>query len=598
MRDNADTGILITSTANSGALLSDDVVYGNGIRGIALSGAGDTISSSTVYGNGTSNDGYAGIEAYSSDSLVTGSVVFSNVYTGIDSQGTVTDSTAFGNGQNEIEMYGGTVMGSLVYGETSSNGGRGGLVLERASLGEDNVATLNVDGIFVEVGSTATNNRSDANSDAGITVGSTPSYVTAVLRGNTIYGNGQGIDGSLYANSGTVSGSAVIDNNLIYQNTTAGIDFESGTNVAYENNTIQQAGGPAIAVTQYGNNEDIENNIFLVSGSPAVTVDATSESNAFSNYNLFDLTAGGTVGSFGGLGYATLAAWSYELGFDQSSTLGDPGLIDPAGPDGVAGYAPVTGATPTVIDSTDAGFTVTGATTTRADGVGGSAVVIAAGSSATASWTFTGLVAGESYQLAATWPGSSQNAYGDGDYVVADAQGHILAGNVFNQANPPSSSKVALPDNYAEIGSFIATGSTVTVTLSGMPDTAVIADAVSLTPLGTDHGADDDFQIAAGSQAVDAGDPATPALLEPAPDGGRVNQGYQGATAASLPNPSDPEVQVLSPAGLAKLQLGQQATIDFRTYDVAAEQPVLLDHPVARRSRRRNRATGKATPTG
>ena len=66
-------------------------------------------------------------------------------------------------------------------------------------------------------------------------------------------------------------------------------------------------------------------------------------------------------------------------------------------------------------------------------------------------------------------------------------------------------------------------------------------------------------------------------MAEPAPNGGRVNIGADGGSATALTSP-DPEVQVLSPGSLAKLQLGQQATIDLRTYDVAAAQAVLLVH--------------------
>ncbi len=123
-------------------------------------------------------------------------------------------------------------------------------------------------------------------------------YGTDEVSGNTIYGNTTAIGGDLrnYGYSAIVSGMATIENNLIYGNTGCRIDFNSGTGVVIDNNTIEQAGAPAIDVVGYANNETIENNVLIVSGAPAITVDASSESGIDSDYNLFDLTAGGTVG--------------------------------------------------------------------------------------------------------------------------------------------------------------------------------------------------------------------------------------------------------------------------------------------------------------
>ena len=453
---------------------------------------------------------------------------------------------------------------------------QGAFVLVNDSTATDDTAFASADGFYVEPGSKLTNSRSYDNSGDGVLLNNDGS--AALISGDTIYGNATGIGGDLrnYGYSAIISGAATIENNLIYGNTAAAIDFNSGTNVTIDNNTIAQTGAPAVAVVGYATDEAIENNVFVVSGGPAVSVDASSESGIDSDYNLFDLGTGGTVGSFAGLGYATLAAWYYAVGEDQHSEVGDPDLIDPAGPDGVEGFETVS-ATGTVVDNGGPGFAVNGATTTLSSGVNGSALVIATGSSTVATWSFTGLVAGETYQLAATWPGNTQS-YGYADYIATDAQGHVLAGNSLGQGNSPSSSGFALSNNYALIGTFVATGSTITVSLTGSPSGPVIADAVSLTPVGVDHSADDDFQVAAGSSTIDAGDPSSVAVAEPAPNGGRVNQGYQGATASTPVSPEEPEVQVLTPSSLDKLQVGEQADIDFRTYDVAAEQPVLLVH--------------------
>ena len=157
-------------------------------------------------------------------------------------------------------------------------------------------------------------------------------YTDNVVSDNTIYGNGTGIGGDLrnYGYSGTTSYSATITNNLIYGNTTAGIGVNSGTDVVIDNNTISQSGGADLVVQGYANNETIENNIFVVSGSPAITVDASSESNILSDYNLFDLGSGGTIGSFAGLGYTTLAhvvlcGWRGSEQPSRRTRSGEPG---------------------------------------------------------------------------------------------------------------------------------------------------------------------------------------------------------------------------------------------------------------------------------
>jgi parallel beta-helix repeat protein len=81
---------------------------------------------------------------------------------------------------------------------------------------------------------------------------------------------------------------------------------------------------------------------------------------------------------------------------------------------------------------------------------------------------------------------------------------------------------------------------------------------------GADHGLDDDFRLRSGSPAVDAGDPVTAFSNEPAPNGGRVNLGSDGNTAQATTSPAQ-LVQVLSPNGLEKVELGQVVTVAWRT---------------------------------
>jgi len=81
---------------------------------------------------------------------------------------------------------------------------------------------------------------------------------------------------------------------------------------------------------------------------------------------------------------------------------------------------------------------------------------------------------------------------------------------------------------FAIVGVFVATSTTATVTLPSNANSVVIGDAVAMIPLGENEGTTVNFHVEPGSPAIDAGNPATPYNLEPAPNGGRVNLGYDG----------------------------------------------------------------------
>ena len=141
-----------------------------------------------------------------------------------------------------------------------------------------------------------------------------------------------------------------------------------------------------------------------------------------------------------------------------------------------------------------------------------------------------------------------------------------------------------ITDSYAptyyenEVGQFVATSGTAVVTMEGAPNSSLIVNTALVVPIGLDGGSGDDFHVQAGSPAIDAGDPTTPFLQEPSPNGGRVNLGYDGDTPQAQLSPSGTSIQVLSPGGLAKYQIGEQLPINFQTDGLTSEQPVLLLH--------------------
>ena len=103
----------------------------------------------------------------------------------------------------------------------------------------------------------------------------------------------------------------------------------------------------------------------------------------------------------------------------------------------------------------------------------------------------------------------------------------------------------------------------------GLDQHSLAADPLFVDP------ATGNYHLRPNSPAIDAGDPATPCLLEPAPNGDRVNLGFDGNTPDAASSPTQ-MLQVLSPSGFDKLVEGQPATITWRSYGIAAERPVMF----------------------
>ncbi|NBB77971.1 MAG: LEPR-XLL domain-containing protein, partial [Verrucomicrobia bacterium] len=87
----------------------------------------------------------------------------------------------------------------------------------------------------------------------------------------------------------------------------------------------------------------------------------------------------------------------------------------------------------------------------------------------------------------------------------------------------------------------------------------------------TDGGLDDNFRLAPSSPAVDAGDPLSYFLAELQPNGGRVNIGAYGNTIEATNSPVE-VVQILTPNGFEKFQVGEDVGVEFRTWGLLDEQ--------------------------
>ena len=199
---------------------------------------------------------------------------------------------------------------------------------------------------------------------------------------------------------------------------------------------------------------------------------------------------------------------------------------------------------------------------------------------------FTGLTAGY-YEIAVTYPPQfNVTVGGQNGYVTSDASYTAYAGSSVLGVEQVNQESAITPGDAA--GDFSAggsnwhptmivevTGTTLTVVLNNLAnDNFVQADGVYITQVGGNFGQTGDAQLQPGSIAIAAGDPNTPSLSEPAPNGGRVDIGAYGGTAQSTPA-GNPLIQVLSPAPLAKVTVGSTVAIDLRSagllpYDEAA----------------------------
>ncbi|MEX2171197.1 MAG: right-handed parallel beta-helix repeat-containing protein [Pirellulales bacterium] len=92
---------------------------------------------------------------------------------------------------------------------------------------------------------------------------------------------------------------------------------------------------------------------------------------------------------------------------------------------------------------------------------------------------------------------------------------------------------------------------------------------------GIDRGLDDNFHVLTTSLTIDAGDPRSVYAAEPAPNGSRVNLGHTGNTAQAATSPSQ-LVQILSPNGLEKLEVGKSVPIEWHSDGLTATRTVAL----------------------
>jgi hypothetical protein len=191
---------------------------------------------------------------------------------------------------------------------------------------------------------TIVGNRVFGNANVGITA-----VVDTVVRGNDIYANATGIQGMDVSIPRLIPFTGSILNNLVYANSSAGIQIEGADGAQLRNNTVYQLRGDGIRVTAAvtlrgvgSQNVQLRNNILWTASGYDINVANDSQQGFDSNYNLLCTTGTGSIGYWQSA-FADLRDWQFETGIDAQSITGNPEFISPAGPDGILGVDPTTG---------------------------------------------------------------------------------------------------------------------------------------------------------------------------------------------------------------------------------------------------------------
>jgi parallel beta-helix repeat protein len=338
------------NTASTGLTVSNLNIHNFYQAGIYIGpgNGGATLTGNSIHDGVGSNTGYYGIQDTSSQATIANNTIFDcstdciymqtganstisgntvyNSSTGIISDhATITGNIVHDNANSGISVSYSTITGNTVY-NNAGTGNQAGILLSY-STATNNIVYGNYNGIDAETSAFAINNRVYNNSNDGIIT----QYGTAT--GNDVYSNGVGI----YA-----TGTVVLTDNLIYANTTFGVELYAAYTASVTFNTIYQPTGDAVQTSSIyyvvATSLVLADNIIWVAGGRAYLV-ADAQVAAFSsNYNDIYVTGTGEIANFAGQDFATLSAWTTELGFDTNSISADPMFVSPAGADGALGY--------------------------------------------------------------------------------------------------------------------------------------------------------------------------------------------------------------------------------------------------------------------
>ena len=360
-RGNTSSGDYVFNLVNASNITLDHLAITGGYAGINASNGTTntnvTISNDLIY----SNYQYEISTNDQSNWVITGNTIHDTIASGgiglyfpNNGNSTFSNNTVFNNsGQGFfIQTLGGEP--NTVSGNTAYANGTGIYATGPITISGNTVYSNSTYGIDAESGALAVGNtvyKQTATNAAGIFL-----LNNAEARSNIIYDNYIGLTMS--------QGSAVIDRNKIYSNTSTGLNITFNAipqivdNLIYANagpgitlNSIFNAGLSVTGNTVYQIAADaiklvsapavtLRNNILWTQNGYDLELDAASQTNFVSDYNDLYATGGGKVRI---LGWARprqrLANWQAAASQDAHSISADPKFVDIDGADNVLGYS-------------------------------------------------------------------------------------------------------------------------------------------------------------------------------------------------------------------------------------------------------------------
>lgn len=307
---------------------------GMGIVGASSAQTGDyLISGNTFYNNST------GLEA-NRGALVENNVAYGNQLHGLNVTGStslVRENIAYdnnsGNSSRGIRISDGIAENNVVYNNTR------GIEMSGSATVRNNIIFENEYGIWGSSG-LIEGNRIFGNTDYGIYVrNNSPTIVS-----NQVYSNQIGMQ--LGRDSGAGRFSGVVENNIIYDNNEFSIRVLRAGNSDFRivNNTIYHPVGRALDLSNLVDGR-IANNIVVIEAGFVFTVDSDSQGEFTSERNLFYLGTdpNARFGEWGGVTIDTLSEWQSLTSLESNSPDADPLFFDISGADDVFGYREVDG---------------------------------------------------------------------------------------------------------------------------------------------------------------------------------------------------------------------------------------------------------------
>ncbi|MCA9137633.1 MAG: right-handed parallel beta-helix repeat-containing protein, partial [Planctomycetales bacterium] len=333
VRNNTSRGIHIEDTSNRAVIAGNEIHSHTTLFSIAVEIEGDdaVIRNNTIRNN-TSNTGI-GVTSTAANTLVRENDLFGNAVginanqpSSVPSNLLIEANSVHGNnGSAAINVIGGgLVLGNDVFSNVTNFAiqldGRFAEARDNTVHGTTGTGSR---GIRLSQGATARDNRVFGNAGSGIEA------VEGNVLGNVIYSNNIGI---------LVSGAGPnqIGNNVIYTNTTAGIDHSGSSNSLIVGNTFYQVAGDAIRNVAAGS-VAAKNNIFVIGSGAALNIGNSGQATFSSDYNLFQVIGSGRIATWGSTNFTSWQEWQFATGNDQHGFEADPLLTDPDGVDNVLG---------------------------------------------------------------------------------------------------------------------------------------------------------------------------------------------------------------------------------------------------------------------